>query len=373
MAAAVISPSLPDIYKDFSGISNAKLLVQLILTVPSIFIAVLAPAAGLIIDKTGRKPVLLFSSLLYAISGTTGLYLNNIYLILAGRALLGISVAGIMTTVTTLIADYYYKKQRRKFMGLMGAFMSFGGVVFFSVGGILSDISWRTPFWIYSIAILLFLMVLMFIYEPEVKKHKTQKPFSFQFLKEINFPKLCVIYLIVFLGFVFFFIIIVQVPFVLKTFGDISNTKTGYSISLSILTSALVSICYSRIKKYLSFSLVYVFSFLLMSAGFIVIYFSGIYTSFLTGLIIFGAGMGLLMPNSNLWVVTLAPENLRGRLVGILSTFLYTGQFLSPILVSPFNKHFDINTAFGISGIIMLLLCFFFLFYHFRIQKQHCK
>ncbi|MEM6611059.1 MAG: hypothetical protein AAF652_02180 [Cyanobacteria bacterium P01_C01_bin.72] len=53
------------------------------------------------------------------------------------RALLGLSVAGIMTGVTTIIADYYVGQKRANFMGLQAAFMGLGGVVFLSVGGLL--------------------------------------------------------------------------------------------------------------------------------------------------------------------------------------------------------------------------------------------
>lgn len=52
---------------------------------------------------------------------------------------MGLSVAGIMTTATTLIADYYTGSVRARFLGLQSASMALGGVVFLSVGGFLAD------------------------------------------------------------------------------------------------------------------------------------------------------------------------------------------------------------------------------------------
>lgn len=66
---------------------------------------------------------------LYAITGSSGIYLESLGAILAGRALLGVAVAGVMTTATTLIADYYEGTVRAR-VSWQAAFMSFGGVVF---------------------------------------------------------------------------------------------------------------------------------------------------------------------------------------------------------------------------------------------------
>jgi MFS family permease len=56
----------------------------------------------------------------------------------------------MMTTATTLIADYYEGERRSAVMGQQAAFMGFGGVVFLVLGGVLADLSWRAPFGIIS-------------------------------------------------------------------------------------------------------------------------------------------------------------------------------------------------------------------------------
>ncbi|MDZ7740455.1 MAG: MFS transporter [Bacteroidota bacterium] len=130
MAGATIAPSLPQMEKVFSESEHAAFFSRLILTIPALFIAFLSPLAGYIIDEYGRRKTLLYSLALYALAGTSGLYLTNIYAILAGRALLGVAVAGTMTTTITLIGDYFEGMERRRFMGYQGSFMGMGGVVF---------------------------------------------------------------------------------------------------------------------------------------------------------------------------------------------------------------------------------------------------
>lgn len=107
MAGATIAPSLPALRDYFAATPNADYWVRLVLTMPALFIAIGAPFVGTIIDRFGPKPLLALAVLLYGIAGSSGAVLNAIGLILIGRVLLGLSVAGIMTTATALIADYY--------------------------------------------------------------------------------------------------------------------------------------------------------------------------------------------------------------------------------------------------------------------------
>jgi len=135
MAGATIAPALPSMQAHFAEVKQAGLLIRLVLTLPALFIVLAAPIAGWFLDRNGRLRLLIPAMVLYGIAGSSGLYLDTIGSILAGRALLGVAVAGIMTAATTLVADYYEGQARAQFMGWQAAFMSFGGVVFLTAGG----------------------------------------------------------------------------------------------------------------------------------------------------------------------------------------------------------------------------------------------
>ncbi|WP_238360651.1 MFS transporter [Iningainema tapete] len=166
MAGATISPALPAMRQYFTSEPNADYWVRLVLTVPALFIALGAPFAGTIIDRFGRKTLLSIAVFIYGLAGSSGFVLNSLGIILLGRVLLGLSVAGIMTTATTLIADYYTGATRTLFLGLQAGFMGLGGVIFLSLGGFLADINWRMPFLIYLIAWLILPLIVIFLPEP---------------------------------------------------------------------------------------------------------------------------------------------------------------------------------------------------------------
>jgi MFS family permease len=360
LAGAGITAAIPEIQNFFSNHDNASFLSKLILTIPALFIAILAPFAGQIIDRFGRKKLLMISLFIYAAAGTSGLYLSNIFLLLLGRALLGVGVAGIMTVNTTLIGDYFQGKERSRFMGWQGAFMAFGGVVFVSVGGLLADFSWRLPFLVYSFSLVILILTYFYIYEPALSCNEakaTRRP------AKRRIKKIGLVYFTSFFGMLFFYMIPTQIPFLLSNSLGISSSGIGYSISLAILAGAILSLNYGKIRMKFNFYQIYSITFFLMGFGFLIISFSSSFACILGGLILAGFGTGLLMPNSNLWLISLAPKVQRGRMVGFLNLFVYSGQFLSPVLVFPLVKWQSIYFSFGTGALIMLLMAILFLFH----------
>lgn len=80
------------------------------------------------------------------------------------------------------------------------------------------------------------------------------------------------------------------------------------------------------------------------------------YAQVITGLIIGGLGLGLLLTNMNLWLVSETPELLRGSTVGGLVSFIFLGQFLSPLVGQPIFELFGMHITYGLAGISMLIL-----------------
>lgn len=356
MSMITISASLPDMTKTFSGLPNGPALVKLSLSFPALFIAISAMVAGMVIDKFGRLKLLGVALILYAVGGSSGYWLNNLYLILAGRALLGICVGITMTIVTTLVADYYQGKSRQKFAGLQIAVMSIGGIIFITLGGFLADINWRVPFLLYFFSILVLPATYLYLKEPKesVSAQRTDAV--------IKSPSVIwVVFFNIMLMWVMFFIIPVQIPFYLKTIGIEKNALIGIAIASTTLFSAISSFSFSRIKDKFSFRQIFGIGYLLMALGFGSIAIGNTYAMVMLGMLMSGLGMGLMIPNANVWVMQLAPPEIRGKEIGRLTTFWFMGQFISPIVLLPFLETFSHSQLFYLlAGILMVLSVLFF-------------
>lgn len=364
MSMITISASLPDMTNAFSYLPNASGLVKLVLSFPGLFIAFSAIIAGLIIDKFGRLKLLGIALILYAVGGSSGYWLDNIYLILTGRAILGISVGISMTIVTTLVADYYQGKARQKFAGIQIAVMSIGGIIFITLGGFLADINWRVPFLLYFFSILILPFTYLYLKEPKkevevkVENHTVKSPNIIWF-----------VFINVMLMWVIFFIIPVQVPFYLKSIGIEKNSLIGIAIASATFFSAVSAFSYSKLKDRFNFQQVFSLGYFLMALGFVCIAMSSSYILVLIGIFLVGLGMGFLIPNANIWVMQLAPLEIRGREIGRLTTFWFMGQFLSPILLLPFLKIISLNRMFYIITGVLIGLSFLFFILHLKHKK----
>ncbi|MET8080922.1 MFS transporter [Streptomyces sp. NPDC005303] len=134
LGAVLIAPVLPKMQDHFASVPGAKALVPLALTVPALSPTLLAPFAGVIVDRLGRKRLLIVATLLYAVFGTAPLWLESLGAIIASRALVGVTEAAIMTCCTTLIGDYYSGRLRVKYLALQTMCASASATVYAARG-----------------------------------------------------------------------------------------------------------------------------------------------------------------------------------------------------------------------------------------------
>ena len=360
MSVITISPALPQMTKAFSNIKNAGFLVKLVLTIPALMIAIFSPITGRLIDTYGRLKILWLSLVLYAVSGASGYFLNNLYHILISRAVLGISVGMSMTIVITLIADYFEGMERQKFVGLQIAFMSMGGILFIGLGGILTDIGWRYPFLIYLFSLLVLPLAIMFLDEPKVGDKRNQSDQPIKPLKII-----WMLFFNTMFMWIVFFLIPVQIPFYLKALGIERNALIGAAIATSTLFSAISSLSYSKIKRRFNFLSIFSIGYLLMAAGFVCISISNTYVLIVIAMMLSGLGMGMMIPNTNMWVMKIVPPQIRGKEIGKLTTFWFLGQFLSPVIIFPVLNILSLSSTFMLAAGFLLLMSISFLIFHF--------
>jgi len=368
VSGAAVSPALPQMFEAFKHLPQADLLVRLVLTMPAIFIAVLAPLAGILIDRFGRKPILVISLALYGIAGTSGVFLDNLTDLLIARAFHGIAIAGLMPAVTTLVADYFTGEERTRFMGHQSAFMALGGMVFIIAGGWLADFSWRGPFLVYATAFLLLPISMWVLHEPDhiadqgTEQAIMDKPFR---------PSIVlIIYTTAFLIMGLFYMIPVQLPFYLRQDPSVSNLMVGVAIASYTVMAGMLSLGYRWVRARWSFPWIYAIGFTFMGLGYGVVALSDSYAQVMGGMLLSGVGGGFLFPNTGLWVAAVAPARLRGRLMGGLTTAYFLGQFSSPFLLQPLTSDGSLGLAFGLAAVFMGGLACIFGLGHWWVKRE---
>lgn len=349
LSAAAISPALPAIEAYFSAEEDAALLTRLLVTVPALAIATLAPLLGVVADRMGRRLVLTGSVLLYGFAGMSGLVLDSLSELLVGRALLGAAVAGIMTATTAIVGDLYFGPARDRFLGLQTALTGVGGLIFMTGGGFLAEGGWRMPFAIYGIAFLLFPAVALFLPASSARA----KPVT---MDAAPFPWFAVAFLLFAAcsNSLIFYLVPTQIPFHLRNLGMSSSTLIGVTLGALNVAMAMSSLGFGRTCARVGTAGAFACGFALMSLGYGIIAASAGSSAVALGLMFTGAGTGWIVPGLFTAALNHAPARARGRTAGALTGSIFLGQFLSPFASQAWIEWFGYAAAFRDAALLLL-------------------
>ena len=377
LATPLVSPAMPEIARVFAqnaenepfarailnaisilpGDPSVIFLVKFILlSIPALFIILAAPLVGWLSDNVGRKGLLNSSLLIFGISGASGYFADSFFFMFMGRAILGLSIAGIKTATVAMIGDYYEGSARNKVIGWQGSAMKIGGVVFMLLGGFMANFSWQTPFLGYLLAFVLLPSGLIALSEslPTVKASQARE--AGEGLPGVPFWPAVYVFVSAFLASGLFFITPVQLPFYLHNAFTASPFEMGAAIAVGNTVGALISLVYYRFRRRMNFVAIYAFIYLAMAVGYFVVALAPSYTIALLGMVVAGFGFGLYVPNHCSWILSIVSPQRRGFGVGLVTTAMFLGQFSAPILVQPFLDPANPAAVWTAMSIILIIL-----------------
>ncbi|MFZ9888003.1 MAG: MFS transporter [Myxococcota bacterium] len=344
LAGAIIAPALPAIREQFAAIDDVDLRVRMLISLPSVVIALTAPLSGFLADTLGRRPLLYGALFLFVIGGTTGLYVDELSLLLAGRLLLGAGMGGIMTASTALVADLFSGAERQRFLGFQSAFMSLSGVVFLLAGGAAAGVTWRGPFLAYLAPVLLFPLLVGALPAPQASTAAQQKgavqPTPVLFLGAL--------FLLAHLGMNLFYLLPVQLPFLLREGLSVEPFVAGLMVAGSTLSGAIAALSYGRLRSRLPSSALLASVFLIAGPGLMVVGLAPSLPVVFAGTFLAGLGFGLQMPVLTTWIAEVTPVDKRGRVLGGFAAAVFFGQFISPLVAAPVIERVGLRGSTGL-------------------------
>ena len=339
------------------GTPDVKFLVKFILlSVPALFIIVSAPLTGWLSDNWGRKSLLNFSLVVFGVSGFSSFFSDSFLFMFVGRAVLGLSIAGIKTATVAMVGDFFEGQERQKFIGWQGSAMKMGGVVFMLLGGFLAEFDWQAPFVGYLLSFVLLPSGIYALSESLPKRLEEAGGKQDAAAKRGGVPLGPAIYVFVSAALAsgLFFITPVQLPFFLKSNFGATPFQFGAAIAVGNTVGALISLIYYRFKARMNYPGIYAFIFLSMSVGYYVLTLAPNYYTSLLAMVIGGLGFGLYVPNHSAWILSIVSPERRGFGVGLVTTAMFLGQFLAPIVAQPFIVPSDpANVWQVVSGILL--------------------
>jgi MFS family permease len=322
-AAAVIAPVAPRMAMYFAADPGAMPLVQISVGLPSLFVALLAGLFGVLADRIGRRRLLLGAMLLYAACGVAPFWLDNLVAILVSRAGVGVAEAAVLATATALIGDYFAGERREGWFAIQGATATLVATLLIGVSGALSEAGWRLPFAMYLLPAGLALLVARAIWEPAraAPAREAAAPA----------PRMLAICGVTLLTAICFFVMLVQLPFLLVERGSGAPWQLAAGGVAATITAPLGALLF-RLTARRPVAARLAASFAASGTGLLIVVCMPGYLPTLLGAAINGLGSGMALPTLMAWAMAGRAPSVMGRVAGTWNAAYALGQFLSPPL-----------------------------------------
>ena len=351
LAIASLVPVLPALFRQFGNLPHGEWLVPMVLTVPSLCVALFSSFIGAAADRWGRRRILLPSLAAFAVFGLAPFLVDDLYEIIAARFVVGVAEAAILTVSNALLGDYFDDASRRRWLALQTIIGPFAAFAYVLMGGALGSWSWRGPFLLYVMGIVVLFPSLLFLYEP-TKAPAAAKPaitaFPWRAAIQVSIVTLLIS--------VVFFVQNVQHGRIFADLGAHSPALISAVITVAGLGTVVGGLVFRYIRSR-SVGTMLAMIFLAYGIGYAGLsqvsgYLMGIPFDALAQL----AG-GLAVPVLISWALTRFDFEHRGRGMGIWAACFFLGQFLSPPLVTLIGHgRWTFLQSVGVVGLACLLL-----------------
>jgi len=330
MAGAAIAPALGIIKVHFSEVP--AMLVQFIISMPALLI-IITNLFFLSLSRVLRtRAIATTGLLLYVVAGAGCFFVDNIYLLLAMRALLGVSVGLIMPLSTGLLAYYFPPEQQAQLMGLSAAMNQMGGVVATLLAGLLATIEWNYAFLVYLLGLIALVMVWLWLPDEQLDSaNKRGVPFQPRQLLKYH-PSVIGMLLLMTIFFVFptNFAIVASQQLALST-----EVITAIMVGLDVV-AFFVGLSFGGLMNRFQQGIKY-FAPLLFLLGY-AFYLVPSVSMTVLGSVFIGMANGVGVPYLNTIASIKGGKNSATTVMPLLSAALYLGQFISPLIVIPMSK-----------------------------------
>jgi MFS family permease len=361
MTGSIIAPVV-NLMREGLGATASS--VGLVITTHSLFLALSSPIMGSLIDRKGIKGPFVIGLLIYGLAGGAGVFLDNFWLLLASRAILGIALASFFAATSTLILNMFEDTKRVRIMGWHGSAQSLGGVIWPMVGGALGALSWHMPFAVYLVAIPMGIIAAIGIPGGATRPMQTvpeEKTTVFRIFR--NQPVIFIICSLMFYINFHLYAIIIYLPQVLETYGITNAFKLSLFITVITATAGIISFFYWRFRARLSFRAMVTFAVAIDAAAYLLMSSTTQIPLIAIAVSIFGIGMAFIIPTCMLWIGNLVPPSFRGRFTSYLLMTAFVAQFAAPILFAPVAAGFGLRAVFftgTCSSLLWLAVLIFF-------------
>jgi len=333
MVIVALSPAIPSMVAHFAAVQQAATLIPLLVTTPGLVVALFAPAAGVLVDRVGRRTPLLIATFAYALAGMAPILTDNLIGIGMARVCVGLCEAVILVAINALLADYFDADRRRFWLTVQSAGFPFLAAIMIVISGFLTRWVWNGAFLSYAVVIPIFVAILIFCKEPARPSHAETSAAAIADDRAFPWFATLAICLAALFASIMFYVYIVQVALTYAAIGVTDSARVGQFIAMSAIGLPPGAFLFYQLSRRLPAEAVLAVCLIIMGAGLALIGSARTPIEMLTGGVVQQVSAGMMISTLVLWLSFILPPQHRGRGFGLLNTASFGGQFISPLIV----------------------------------------
>ncbi|MDP9386515.1 MAG: MFS transporter [Actinomycetota bacterium] len=325
----LVVPALPDIARDLGVSTESVGLLLASTTAPGI---VLAPVIGVLADRFGRRAVLLPCLVVFAVAGGLGALAPTFGVLVALRVLQGVGSAGLLNLAVVLITDHWEGAERARMIGRNAATLTASLVVVPPLGGLITEVGgWRATFVPYWVGLATAAAVASYLPVTGGGRGSLRHQLALTAQALRSWAALGPMMLG---GAVFLLVfgLLTTMPVYLDDAFGLGPGGRGLVLALPAATSTAGALSIARVRARAGVPGVVAGGLVLLAAGLGSAAAAPALGAVVLGLLLYGAGEGLLIATLQTTVADRAPEESRAALVATWVGFARAGQTAGPIL-----------------------------------------
>ncbi len=338
--------------------------VGFIITLYALAQFIFTPVLGALSDRYGRKPIIITSLLIEALSLVLTGLANSLPLLLLARFIGGLGASNI-GSAQAVVSDVTTKRERARGMGLIGAATGLGFVIGPALGGILSPHGETLPFWITAFTALLnALLVLFFLPETRQRQHiatpRTMNRFTILLAgwrRARHSPALLTLVIVNLIFTIAFTSMETVLPLFTQHFFGWNSAQNGYlftyvGVFAVIMQGGLVR----RLVKIWNERVILLSGLICFAISMLLLAFSTQIAGLLISLGLLSIGEWAVMPTLSTLVTFVSPEHAQGEALGLSQGMGGVARIIGPLLASTTFARISPGAPLLLGGTIVLLM-----------------
>lgn len=322
----MLIPELPGYLSDLGGSQYIGLIISLF----TLTAGLSRPFSGLLTDRIGRRPVMIFGAMVCLVCGFLYPLLGTVAGFLFLRLLHGFSTGFTPTAIAAYVSDMVPANRWGEAFGIQGVFFTSGLALGPALGSTIK-LYYSYDILFYSSSAMAFLSMLLIFRLRETLLDRTQ--FQWRMLKisknDIVSTAVFVPAVITFLAYFTFGMVLTLIPDWSDFLGF--QNKGSFFVAFTIASLTIRFLAGSASDRMGRKFIVKIGLFILIGA-LLVMMLLQTKTGLLSAAIVYGLAMGILSPALNAWTVDLSPSSEKGKGISTMFIALEAGIGLGALL-----------------------------------------